>query len=128
MTATTAKTTAKTSADIYDETGLRARWLGSLDGHADPETLRGLGIGRRMLEATDPTTFADAVLDLLDAFADEGHGHSHHPRDGWPWPWPDSRATVWVYTFERGQAWVITGRIWGYGMPHRDDQPSHHPR
>lgn len=128
MTAPNAKTSVKTSADFYDETGPRARWLGSLDGHADPETLRGLGVGRLMLEATDPTTFADAVLDLLDVFADEGLGRSHHPRDGWPWSWPDSRGTVWVYTFERGRAWVITGRIWGYGTPHHDGQPRHHPR
>ncbi|MFI7676441.1 hypothetical protein [Actinophytocola sp. NPDC049390] len=111
------------TADFYDETGRHARWLGALHGNADPESLRGLDCGRLMLEATDPMTFADAVLDLLDVFTGEGLGQSHHPSDGWPWSWPDSRSTDWVYTFNRGRAWVITGRIWSYSMP-RVDLPS----
>lgn len=50
-----------------------------------------------MLEATDPTTFADGVLALLDAFTEQGLRQSHHARDGRPWPWPDSRSTDWIY-------------------------------
>lgn len=76
-----------------------------------------------MLEATDPATFADAVLALLDVFPGQGLGQSHHARDGWPWAWPDSRSTDWVYLFDRGCAWVITGRIWSYVMPRVDHPP-----
>lgn len=112
-----------TTADFYDETGRHARWLGAIHGNADPETLRALDSGRLMLEATDPTTFADAVLDLLDVFTQQNLGQSHHPRDGWPWSWPDSRSTDWIYLFDRGRAWVITGRIWSYAMPRVDHPP-----
>ncbi|PRY29215.1 hypothetical protein [Umezawaea tangerina] len=112
-----------TTADLYDETGRRARWLGALHGNADPETLRALASGRLLLEATDPATFADAVLDLLAVFTERGLGRSHHPRDGWPWSWPHSCTTDWGYIFDRGRAWVITGRIWSYAMPLVDHPP-----
>lgn len=91
-----------TTADFYDGHGRRAVWLGSLQGDADPVTVRTVASGRLALAATDPYTYADAVIDLLDVWADEGLGHGYHPRDGWPWPWPDSRLTDWVYTFDTG--------------------------
>lgn len=91
-----------TTADFYDGDGRRAVWLGSLQGDADPVTVRTVACGRLALAASDPCTYADAVMDLLDVWADEGLGHVHHPRDGWPWPWPDSRLTDWVYTFDSG--------------------------
>lgn len=77
-----------------------------------------------MLDATDPTTFADAVLALLAMFTEQGLGQSHPARDGWPWSWPDSRSTDWIHTFDRGRAWVITGRIWSYAMPRVDHPPT----
>jgi hypothetical protein len=101
-----------TTADFYDEAAPHARWLGSLQGDADPETLRRIACGRLMLEATDPVTFNDAVLDLLDVWTDENLGHGYHPRDGWPWLWPDSRETDWVFTFDHGRVRITTGRTW----------------
>jgi hypothetical protein len=101
-----------TTADFYDQTGPHARWLGSLQGDADPETVRWVACGRLMLAATDPVTFADAVLDLLDVWADENLGHGYYTRDGWPWLWPDSRETDWVFTFAHGRVWITTGGAW----------------
>lgn len=105
-----------TKADFYDGSGRHSVWLGSLQGDADPETLRGLGCGRLLLEATNPITFADAVITLLDMWPDEGHGYGHHPRDGWPWLWPDSRTTDWVFTFAHARVQITTGRTW---LPNR---------
>lgn len=65
-----------------------------------------------MLEATDPITFTDAVLDLLEIWNDEDLGHSYRPTDGWPWPWPDSGDTDWVCTFTHGHVSIATGRAW----------------
>lgn len=79
-------------------------------GDTDPEPVRTVACGRLLLDATDPLTYADAVTDLLDVWADEGNGH--HPRDGWPWSWPDSRETDRVFTFAHGQVWITTGRAW----------------
>lgn len=101
-----------TTADFYDGRGPRAVWLGSLQGDADPATVRGLGVGRLLLAATDPFTYADTVTDLLDCWPDEDLGHGFHPRDGWPWLWPDSRDTDWVFTFVHGRVWIATGRAW----------------
>lgn len=101
-----------TTADFYDGRGPRAVWLGSLHGDADPATVRGLGCGRLLLAATDPFTYADAVADLLDCWADEDLGHGYHPRNGWPWAWPDSRDTDWVFTFDHGRVWITTGAAW----------------
>jgi hypothetical protein len=80
-----------TKADFYDGHGRHAAWLGSLQGDADPDTVRTVACGRLLLAATDPLTYADAVTDLLDVWAEEGHGHGYHPRGGWPWLWPDSQ-------------------------------------
>src|SRR5438874_10216968 len=83
-----------TKADFYDRRGPSAVWLGSLQGDADPETIRTVACGRLLLDATDPLTYADAITDLLDVWADEGHGHGYHPRHGWPCVlWPDSPDT-----------------------------------
>ena len=106
-----------TTADFYDGRGTRAVWLGSLQGDADPATVRGLGCGRLLLTATDPLTYADAVADLLDCWPDEDLGHGYHPRDGWPWLWPDSRDTDWVFTFDHGRVWITTGRAWHAHRP-----------
>jgi hypothetical protein len=80
-----------TKADFYDGRGPSAVWLGSLQGDADPETVRTVACGRLVLDATDPFTYADAVTDLLDVWGDDNLGHGHHPHDGWPWLWPDSQ-------------------------------------
>jgi hypothetical protein len=37
-----------------------------------------------MLEASDPITFTDAVLDLVDVWRDEDLRHGYRPDDGWP--------------------------------------------
>jgi hypothetical protein len=100
-----------TTADFYDGRGPHAVWLGSLQTDADPTTIRTVACGRLMLESTDPTTYADAVADLLEVWTDE-HGHGYHMRDGWPWPWPDSQHTDWVYTFTHGRVWITTGQTW----------------
>jgi hypothetical protein len=71
-----------TKADFYDGRGPAAVWLGSLQGDADPETVRTVACGRLVLDATDPFTYADAVTDLLDVWGDDNLGHGHHPRDG----------------------------------------------
>lgn len=73
-----------TKADFYDGRGPSAVWLGSLQGDADPETVRTVACGRLVLDATDPFTFADAVTDLLDVWVEEDLGNGYHPRDGWP--------------------------------------------
>jgi hypothetical protein len=99
-----------TKADFYDGRGPSAVWLGSLQGDADPETVRTVACGRLVLDATDPFTFADAVTDLLDVWVDDNHGHGYHPHDGWPWP--DSHDTDWVFTFVHGRVWITTGRAW----------------
>lgn len=101
-----------TTADFYDGRGPHAVWLGSLQGDADPATVRGVACGRLLLDATDPLTYAEAVTDLLDVWADEDHGHGCHQRNGWPWLWPDSRDTDWVFTFAHGRVWITTGRAW----------------
>lgn len=101
-----------TTADFYDGYASRAIWLGSLQGNADPETVRGIGVGRLLLAATDAFTYADAVADLLDCWPEENPGHGYHPREGWPWLWPDSRETDWVFTFVHGRVWITTGRAW----------------
>jgi hypothetical protein len=106
-----------TTADFYDDHHSHARWLGSLQGDADPETLRSIPCGRLMLETTDPMTFADAVLDLLDIWNDENLGHGYPPDQGWPWLWPDSGDTDWIYTFARGRVWITTGRAWRRTTP-----------
>jgi hypothetical protein len=100
-----------TTADFYDGRGQHAVWLGSLQTDADPETVRGVPCGQLLLAATDSTTYADAVTDLLDVWADERLGHGYHPRDGWP-PWPDSRDSDWIYAFDSGRVWITTGRVW----------------
>ncbi|MFE2755427.1 DUF4192 domain-containing protein [Actinosynnema sp. NPDC059335] len=97
-------------ADFYDQHSTESRWLGAVQGHADPGSLRTIDIGRKMLEANDPDTFASAVADLLDVWADRDDGLSHPPSDGWPWPWPDSRHADWVYTFDGHRVWVVTDR------------------
>jgi len=80
-----------------------AVWVGSLQRDADPA----LPLGRLVLGATDPITFADAVTDLLDGWEDEARRFGHHPADGWPWPWPDSTSgTDWVYAFDAGRVWI----------------------
>jgi hypothetical protein len=101
-----------TTADFYDRRGRHAVWLGSLQGDADPVTVRAVACGRLLLDATDPLTYADALTDLLDVWADEDHGHGYHPHGGWPWLWPDSRETDWVFTFAHGRVWITTGRAW----------------
>ena len=101
-----------TKADFYDGRGPSAVWLGSLQGDADPETVRTVACGRLVLDATDPFTFADAVIDLLAVWVDEDLGHCYHPREGWPWLWPNSRETDWVFTFVHGRVWITTGRAW----------------
>jgi hypothetical protein len=101
-----------TTADFYDGRGPSAVWLGSLQGDADPETVRAVACGRLVLDATDPFTFADAVIDLLAVWVDEDLGHGYHPREGWPWLWPDSRDTDWVFAFVHGRVWITTGRAW----------------
>lgn len=103
-----------TKADFYDGHGRHAVWLGSLQCGADPVTLRTVACGRLVLGATDPITYADAVTDLLDVWADEDLGHGYHPRDGWPWRWPDSRHTDWVFTFAHGQVQITTGESWAH--------------
>lgn len=100
------------TADFYDGRGPSAVWLGSLQGDADPETLRTVACGRLLLDATDPFTYADAVTDLLHVWVDEDLGHGYHCRDGWPWLWPDSRTTDWVFAFVHGRVWITTGRAW----------------
>ena len=99
-----------TTADFYDQRGPSAVWLASIQGDADPETVRGLGCGRLLLAATDPFTYGDGVADLLDCWIDENLGHGYHPREGWPWLWPDSRDTDWVFTYIHGRVWITTGR------------------
>lgn len=101
-----------TKADFYDGRGPSAVWLGSLQGNADPTTVRTVVYGQLMWNATDPFTYAGAVADLLDAWGDQDLGHGYHPRDGWPWPWPDSRATDWVFAFIHGGVWITTGDAW----------------
>jgi hypothetical protein len=101
-----------TTADFYTGRGWHAVWLGSLQGDADPETVRGVACGQFLLDASDPVTYADAVTDLLDVWANESLGHAYHPRDGWPGLWPDSRETDWVFTFVHGRVWITTGRAW----------------
>lgn len=101
-----------TTADFYDGRGPHAVWLGSLQGDADPATVRSVACGRLLLDATDPLTYTDAVTDLLDVWTDEDHGHGYHPHGGWPWLWPDSRDTDWVFTFVHGRVWITTGRAW----------------
>ena len=111
-----------TKADFYDGRGPTAVWLGSLQGDADPETVRTVACGRLVLDATDPFTYADAVTDLLDVWGDEELGHGYHPRAGWPWPWPGSHDTDWVFTFDHGRVWVTTGSAW---QPARPPVPSY---
>jgi hypothetical protein len=101
-----------TTADFYDGRGPSAVWLGSLQGDADPATVRTVACGRLLLDATDPFTYADAVTDLLAVWGDEDLGHGYHARDGWPWPWPDSWTTDWVFAFVHGRVWITTGRVW----------------
>ncbi len=98
-----------THADFYDGRGPQAVWLGSLQGDADPATVFATPPGRLALTATDPITYADAVTDLLDVWADEDLGHGYHPADGWPWPWPESGHTDWIYAFDHGRVWITTG-------------------
>jgi hypothetical protein len=98
-----------THADFYDGLGPGARWVGSLQGDADPATVFTVPPGRLALTATDPITYADAVTDLLDVWADENLGHGYHPTHGWPWPWADSSHTDWLYTFHSGRVWITTG-------------------
>lgn len=97
-------------ADFHDEHDAQPRWLGSVQGHADPESLRTIESGRRLLEATDPHAFTTAVTDLVDAWADQDDGPHYPPADGWPWPWPDLRHADWIYTFDGQQVWVVTDR------------------
>jgi hypothetical protein len=101
-----------TTADFYDGRGPHAVWLGSLQGAADPATVRSVACGRLLLDATDPLTYADAVTDLLDVWADQDHGHGYHLRCGWPWLWPDSHDMDWVFTVAHGRVWITTGRAW----------------
>lgn len=101
-----------TTADFYDGRGPHAVWLGSLQGDAAPDTVRGTGCGRLLLAATDPVTYAEAVADLLDFWPDHDFGHGYHPHDGWPWLWPDSRETDWVFAFDDGRVWITTGHAW----------------
>lgn len=57
-----------TTADFYTGHGRHAVWLGSLQGDADPTTVRGVACGRLLLDATDPLTYADAAeLPVLGA-------------------------------------------------------------
>lgn len=97
-------------ADFYDEHDIHPRWLGSLQGHADPKSLRTTTSGRTLLEATDPETFTAAVTDLFDVWADKDDGLRYPPSDGWPWPWQDLRHADWVYTFDGHRVWVVTDR------------------
>ena len=97
-------------ADFYDEQGTEPRWLGAVQGHADPGSLRTIDIGRKLLEATDPDTFTSAVADLVDVWADRDDGLRYPPSDGWPWPWQDLRHADWVYTFDGRRVWVVTDR------------------
>jgi hypothetical protein len=65
------------------------------------------GPGRLAIDATDPMTFADAVADLLEVWADEDLGAAYLPADGWN-P-PDQRHADWIYRFHRGRV-LITHR------------------
>ncbi|MEV6602758.1 hypothetical protein [Kutzneria sp. NPDC051319] len=116
-----------TNADFYDGRGPSAVWLGSLQGNADPETVRTVACGWLLLNATDPFTYADAVTDLLDVWADEDLRHGHHPRDGWPWLWPGSTETDWVFTFDHGRVRITTGRAWHARRSAIADYESDHP-
>jgi hypothetical protein len=106
------------TADFYDGRGRHAVWFGSLQTDADPETVRGVPCGRLLLAAVDPLTFADAVADLLDVWADEGLGHGYHPRDGWPWPfselqsWGRGRSLPLSFNGKRDQRQVRAVRSW----------------
>ncbi|MCC8245018.1 DUF4192 domain-containing protein [Saccharothrix luteola] len=97
-------------ADFYDEHGTQPRWLGSVQGDADPASLRAIDSGRRLLEATDPHSFTTATAALVDAWADRDDGLRYPPSDGWPWPWQDLRHADWVYTFDGQRVWVVTDR------------------
>jgi hypothetical protein len=99
-----------TIADFHDVRESHPRWLGSVRGHADPASLRGIDCGRRLLEATDPQAFATAVADLLDRWADTGDGPPYPPSGGWPWPWRDLRHADWIYTFDGHRVWAVTDR------------------
>jgi hypothetical protein len=91
--------------DFYDGRGRIARWLGSLQWDCQPEQLLAHPTGRRVLTATDPITFTDAVTTLLD----EWHSIAYYPANGWPWPWPDSHLTDWICAFDHGWVWLAMG-------------------
>lgn len=97
-----------THADFYDAPGPTARWLGSLDGHADPASILATPPGRLALDATDPMSFADAVADLLDVWADEHLGDAYHPAEGWRQP--DQRHADWIYSFHGGRVLITHAR------------------
>lgn len=99
-----------TKADFFDGTGHHTVWLGSLQGDADPDTIRTIACGQRALDATDTLTYATAITELLDLWAKEDLCYSYRPRDGWPWLQPDSRHTDWVFTFTDGRVQITTGR------------------
>ncbi|MEV8438801.1 DUF4192 domain-containing protein [Actinosynnema sp. NPDC051121] len=97
-------------ADFYDDHDVRSCWLGSVQGHADPESLRTIDSGRRLLEATDLHAFSTAAAEVVDAWADTNDSPRYRPSDGWPWPWRDLRHADWVYTFDGHRVWVATDR------------------
>ncbi|QFZ18497.1 DUF4192 domain-containing protein [Saccharothrix syringae] len=93
-------------ADFFDTHDTDRRWLGTLQGATDPNSLRATATGRQLTEATDPETFTSAVNHLMHASADQDDGLRCHPADGWPWPWNDSRHADWIYLFDGTRVWV----------------------
>jgi hypothetical protein len=110
------------TADFYDGRGPHARWLGSLQHHADPAGVLAAPPGRLALTATDPAAFADAVEDLLLVWEEHTDiGNAFPPADGWPWTWPDSSMTDWVYAFDNGHPWARGDQGWVALDPHTPD-------
>jgi hypothetical protein len=99
--------TTRATAAFYDELGPVARWLGTLAGQVDPASILAVPPGRLVLRAADPMSFADAVADLFDVWADEGLGDTDHPGHGGTAP--EQRHAEWIYRFHRGRVWITTG-------------------
>lgn len=101
-----------TTADFYDGRGPSAVWLVSLQGNADPETVRTVACGRLLLDSIDPFTYADAVTTCSTCGSTRTSGTAATRTAAGRWLWPDSHDTDWVFTFVHGRVWITTGRAW----------------
>lgn len=91
-----------TRTDFYLGSGPTAQWVGSLLFACHPDNLLKHEHGRAALTAREPSTYCEAVDELLMMWPVGGFGAAHAPRHGWPWDWETSHVNDWILTYLPG--------------------------